>query len=291
MAVTFKDRVVLVTGGSRGLGNAFARCLAQAGAIVAINSSTEDDRGTTQAINDAGGRAIHFPGRVEDSAVLLEKVVLECGRIDAIVHNAGFIQDKTLRKMPEEQWDSVMDVHLKTSYKLTKAAWPYFEKQGSGRIVLMSSSAGLYGNFGQANYASAKMGMYGLAQSIAQEGARTNITCNCVSPFGATEMNSANFPEALKTAIKADYVAPLVAYLTHEDCKESGSMFEASAGSFKKVRWERTVGLNLDPRTDEVSIDVVAENWGQVVDFSETEHPADMGDSLRLMYARTMTAE
>ena len=280
MAVTFKDRVVLVTGGSRGL--------AQAGATVAINSSTEDDRGTTQAINDAGGRAIHFPGRVEDSAVLLEKVVLECGRIDAIVHNAGFIQDKTLRKMPEEQWDSVMDVHLKTSYKLTKAAWPYFEKQGSGRIVLMSSSAGLYGNFGQA---SAKMGMYGLAQSIAQEGARTNITCNCVSPFGATEMNSANFPEALKTAIKADYVAPLVAYLTHEDCKESGSMFEASAGSFKKVRWERTVGLNLDPRTDEVSIDVVAENWDQVVDFSETEHPSDMGDSLQLMYARTMTAE
>ena len=216
--------------------------------------------------------------------MLLEKVVLECGRIDAIVHNAGFIQDKTLRKMPEEQWDSVMDVHLKTSYKLTKAAWPYFEKQGSGRIVLMSSSAGLYGNFGQANYASAKMGMYGLAQSIAQEGVRTNITCNCVSPFGATEMNSANFP-------KADYVAPLVAYLTHEDCKESGSMFEASAGSFKKVRWERTVGLNLDPRTDEVSIDVVAENWDQVVDFSETEHPSDMGDSLQLMYARTMTAE
>jgi hypothetical protein len=135
------------------------------------------------------------------------------------------------------------------------------------------------------------MGMYGLAQSIAQEGARTNITCNCVSPFGATEMNSANFPEALKTAIKADYVAPLVAYLTHEDCKESGSMFEASAGSFKKVRWERTVGLNLDPRTDEVSIDVVAENWDQVVDFSETEHPSDMGDALQLMYARTMTAE
>ncbi|MDA9680182.1 SDR family NAD(P)-dependent oxidoreductase [Gammaproteobacteria bacterium] len=291
MAVTFKDRVVLVTGGSRGLGNAFARCLAQAGATVAINSSTEDDRGTTLAINNAGGRAIHFPGRVEDSAALLEKVALECGRVDAIVHNAGFVQDKTLRKMSEEQWDSVMDVHLKTSYKLAKAAWPYFEKQGRGRIVLMSSSAGLYGNFGQANYASAKMGMYGLAQSIAQEGARTNITCNCVSPFGATEMNSANFPEALKTAIKADYVAPLVAYLTHEDCKESGSMFEASAGSFKKVRWERTVGLNLDPRTDEVTIDVVAENWDQVVDFSETEHPSDMGDSLQLMYARTMTAE
>ena len=291
MAVTFNDKVVLVTGGSRGLGNAFSRCLAQAGATVAINSSTEDDRGTTQAINDAGGRAIHFPGRVEDSAELVEKVVAECGRVDAIIHNAGFIQDKTLRKMPEAQWDAVMDVHLKTSFKLVQAGWPHFEEQGGGRIVLMSSSAGLYGNFGQANYASAKMGMYGLAQSIAQEGAKTNITCNCVSPFGATEMNSANFPEALKTAIKADYVAPLVAYLAHEDCKESGSMFEASAGSFKKVRWERAVGLNLDPRTEDVSIDAVAENWDQVVDFSETEHPSGMGEALQLMYARTMTTQ
>ncbi|MBT6893268.1 MAG: serine/threonine protein kinase, partial [Gammaproteobacteria bacterium] len=125
----------------------------------------------------------------------------------------------------------------------------------------------------------------------AQEGAKTNITCNCVSPFGATEMNSANFPQALKTAIKSDYVAPLVAYLAHQDCKESGGMFEASAGSFKKVRWERTVGLNLDPRTEDVSIDAVAENWDQVVDFSETEHPSGMGEALQLMYARTMTTQ
>ena len=94
----------------------------------------------------------------------LERVVAECGRVDAIIHNAGFIQDKTLRKMPEAQWDAVMDVHLKTSFKLAQAGWPHFEEQGGGRIVLMSSSAGLYGNFGQANYASAKMGMYGLAQ-------------------------------------------------------------------------------------------------------------------------------
>ena len=180
MAVNFKDKVVLVTGGSRGLGKAFSHCLANAGATVAINSSTEDDRGTTQEINDAGGRAIHFPGRVEASAELVAKVVAQCGRIDAIVHNAGFIQDKTLRKMSEEQWDAVMDVHLKTSYKLAQAAWPHFESQGAGRIVLLSSSAGLYGNFGQANYASAKMGMYGLAQSIAIEGAKTNIICNCV---------------------------------------------------------------------------------------------------------------
>lgn len=288
MTVSFEDRVVLVTGGSRGLGQAFSRCLAEAGAIVAVNSTTDDDRGTTRAINDAGGKARHFPGRVEDSATLVDRVVEAFGRIDAIVHNAGFIQDKTLRKMSEAQWDEVLDVHLKSAFKLTQAAWPHFEEVGGGRVVLLSSSAGLYGNFGQANYSAAKMGMYGLARSIAMEGARANITCNCVSPFGATEMNSANFPEALKTAIKADYVAPLVAWLAHLDCTESGSMFEASAGSFKKLRWERSVGLNLDPRKEPVTIDKVAENWAQILDFSESEHPANMGEALQWMYMRTM---
>ena len=289
MTVRFDEKVVLVTGGSRGLGNAFARCLAAAGATVAINSASDDDHGATADINNAGGKAVHLPGRVEDSAALVERVMSECGRIDAIVHNAGFLQDRTLKKMTEEQWDVVLDVHLKTSFKLTQAAWPHFESEGGGRVVLLSSSAGLFGNFGQANYASAKMGMYGLCQSIAMEGAKTNITCNCVSPFGATEMNSTNFPEELKTAIKTDYVAPIVAYLAHLDCTESGSMFEASAGSFKKLRWERTEGLNLDGRVDDISIDAVAAGWDKIVDFSSTEHPANMGESLSMMYSRTMS--
>jgi NAD(P)-dependent dehydrogenase (short-subunit alcohol dehydrogenase family) len=288
MTIRFDGKVVLVTGASRGLGNAFARCLADAGATVALNNLSEDDRGATQAIIDSGGTAIHFPGRVEDSTSLVERVVEQCGRIDAIVHNAGFLQDKSLRKMSDEQWDVVLDVHLKTSFKLPRAAWPHFEEQGGGRLVFLSSSAGLYGNFGQSNYAAAKMGMYGLCRSIAIEGARANICCNCVSPFGATEMNSANFPDELKAAIKTDYVAPLVAYLAHPDCLESGSMFEASAGSFKKVRWERSEGLNLVPGTDEVSIDAIADNWDKIIDFSSSEHPANMGEALQGMYGRVM---
>ena len=288
MAVNFDNRVILVTGGSRGLGNAFSRCLGAAGAIVAVNSTGEDDQGTTQSIIDAGGQAVHFPGRVEDSADLVAGVVERLGRLDGIVHNAGFIRDKTVRKMSEEQWDTVLDVHLKSSFKLAQAAWPHFEAQGGGRIVLLSSSAGMYGNFGQANYASAKMGMYGLARSIQLEGANANITCNCVAPFGATEMNSANFPEALKQAITTHYVAPLVAWLAHPDCEESGSLFEASSGSFKKVRWERSIGLNLNPDTEAVTIDAVAENWDRITDFSESEHPANMGEALQWMYQRNL---
>jgi NAD(P)-dependent dehydrogenase (short-subunit alcohol dehydrogenase family) len=291
MTMRFDGKVVLVTGGSRGLGNAFARCLADAGALVAVNSTGKDDSGqlAVDAINNTGGQAVNMPGRVEDSHVLVERVVSECGRIDAIVHNAGFVQDRTLRKMEGSQWDAVLDVHLKSAFELTKAAWPYFEAQGGGRVVFLSSSSGLYGNFGQANYAAAKMGMYGLCRSIAIEGAKTNILCNCVSPFGATEMNSANFPEELKTVIKTEYVAPLVGYLAHGDCVESGSMFEASAGSFKKVRWQRSVGLNLDPDPETgISIDDVASGWEQIVDFSNVEYPTNMSEALSGMYARRM---
>ena len=286
MTVSFDGKVVLVTGGTRGLGRAFSECAANAGATVILNSTTDDDGGTTQAINDAGGKAIHMSGLVEEPDALIEKIVIECGRIDAIIHNAGFVRDKTLRKMSDQQWDEVMDVHLTASFRLSRAVWPHFEEQGGGRIVLISSASGLYGNFGQANYAAAKIGMYGLARSIAWEGGRTNITCNCVCPVGATTMNSTNWSGEDKRIRKAEYVAPLVVYLAHEDCQESGTIFEASAGSFKKLRWERTEGLNVYPEQDTLDINTIAENWDKITDFSESEHPLHMGDSLERMYAR-----
>jgi len=286
MTVSFDGKVVLVTGGTRGLGRAFSECAANAGATVILNSTTDEDGGTTQAISDAGGKAIHMPGLVEEPDVLIEKIVIECGRIDAVIHNAGFVRDKTLRKMSDQQWDEVMGVHLTASFRLSRAVWPHFEEQGGGRIVLISSASGLYGNFGQANYAAAKIGMYGLARSIAWEGGRTNITCNCVCPVGATTMNSANWSGEDKRIRKAEYVAPLVVYLAHEDCQESGTIFEASAGSFKKLRWERTEGLNVYPEQDTLDINTIAENWDKITDFSESEHPLHMGDSLERMYAR-----
>lgn len=282
----FDDHVVLVTGASRGLGNAFARCLAEAGATVAVNSTGQTYRGQ-EAVDEivaAGGSAVHVPGPVEDGAALIAAVVEACGHIDAVVHNAGFVRDKTLRKMSVEQWDAVIDVHLKSAFLLTQAAWPHFEARGGGRLVFISSASGLYGNFGQANYAAAKAGMFGLCRTIAIEGEKSNIGCNCVAPFGATEMNSANMPDALKTIIKPEYVAPLIGYLAHPDCTENGGIFEASAGAYKKVRWERSHGLRLDT-SQPVTIAAIAAGWDQVLNFEHSEHPADMGESLRGMYA------
>lgn len=280
----FEGEVVLVTGSSRGLGNAFARCVAAAGAMAVVNSTGSDDSGDNAAaeIVAAGGRAIHLPGRVEEAASLVQSVVDACGRIDAVVHNAGFVQDKTLRKMSFAQWDAVLDVHLKSAFALTQAAWPHFEAGGAGRLVFVSSSAGLYGNFGQSNYTAAKAGMYGLCRTIALEGAAANICCNCVAPFGATELNSANMPDEYKARIKTDFVAPLIGYLSHPGCTETGGLFEASAGRFKKVRWQRSEGLSLDT-TQPLSIDDIAAGWEQIVDFSNPEYPNDMREALGTM--------
>jgi len=286
MTIRFDDQIVLVTGGTRGLGRAFSECLASSGATVVVNSTSDDDGGVLSAIERQGGRGIHIPGLVENANALIEKVVEQCGRLDAIVHNAGFVRDKTLRKMTDEQWDDVMGVHLKAAFQLTRAAWPHFEAAGRGRVVLISSASGLYGNFGQANYAAAKMGMYGLARSITLEGAKSNITCNCVAPVGATTMNSAHWSDEDKRIRKAEYVAPLVAYLAHAGCEESGSFFEASAGSFRKLRWERTEGLNLFPEETPVTVDTIASYWAKITDFANTEHPTSMSDSLQRMYAR-----
>ena len=286
MTIRFDDQVVLVTGGTRGLGRAFSECLASSGATVAVNSTTGDDGGVISDIEHQGGRATHIPGLVENADALIEQVIEHCGRLDAIVHNAGFVRDKTLRKMTDEQWDDVMGVHLKAAFQLTRAAWSHFEAAGRGRIVLISSASGLYGNFGQANYAAAKMGMYGLARSITLEGAKSNITCNCVAPVGATTMNSAHWSDEDKRIRKAEYVAPLVAYLAHTSCEESGSFFEASAGSFRKLRWERTEGLNLFPEETPVTVDTIASHWDEITDFAQAEHPTSMSDSLQRMYAR-----
>jgi 3-hydroxyacyl-CoA dehydrogenase/3a,7a,12a-trihydroxy-5b-cholest-24-enoyl-CoA hydratase len=281
----FEDQVVLITGASRGLGRAFARCIAEAGAVVAVNSTGSNEAGaeTVDELSRAGGRAFHVPGKVEDAPALVEATLKQAGQLDAIVHNAGILQDKSLRKMSLEQWDAVLDVHLRAAFRLSQAAWPGFEERGGGRLVFVSSAAGLYGNYGQANYAAAKMGMYGLCRTIALEGKKANIRCNCVAPFGATEMNSGNMPDNFKAVIKTEYVAPLVGYLVHPECQETGSLFEASAGAFKKVRWERSEGLRLDT-TKPLTIDDIAKGWDRVLDFSSSDHPKDMNEALQGLY-------
>ena len=288
MQIDFDGKVILVTGSSKGLGLSFGKCLDQAGAKVVLNGRAPYSEELATNFEQAGIDSFYVSCPVELSEELISQVIDKFGRIDGLVHNAGFLRDKTLKKMSDADWFKVLEAHLSSAFRLVRSAWPHFERVGAGRIVFLSSATGIYGNFGQANYAAAKLGMLGLAKTIALEGAKSGINCNCVAPFGATSMNSANFPEALKKAINPDYIAPLIAFLSHQSCEESGSMFEASAGSFKKIRFERSRGLNLDPREGAITVDQIAESWSQIVDFSESEYPKSMAESLRIMYERTL---
>ncbi|MEM7001155.1 MAG: SDR family NAD(P)-dependent oxidoreductase [Pseudomonadota bacterium] len=282
----FDGEVVLVTGSSRGLGHAFARYLASAGARVIVNSTGANPQADTlvEEILASGGQAHHVVCDVTQADELVTSAHAQWQRLDAIVHNAGFVRDKTLRKMTDTQWDEVQGVHLKAAFQLTRAAWPLFEAQGAGSMVLISSAAALYGNFGQSNYAAAKGGLDGLCRTIAQEGAATNIRCNTVAPVGATELNSASWDDARKAMLKTDYVAPLIAYLCHPQCQTTGGLFEASAGVFKQVRWERSAGLSLNVNAPMTLTDM-HNNWSQLTDFSSSDHPADMRSALADLWA------
>ena len=280
-SIQFTNEVILVTGSGRGLGRAFAECIGAAGATVIVNDTGATDAGQSvcDGINAAGGRAEYVPGHAEQSDQLVGEIIERCGRLDGVVHNAGILRDKTLRKMSDEQWDTVLDVHLKSCFTLARAAWPHFESQGGGSLLFITSAAGLYGNFGQSNYAAAKMGMYGLCRSIALEGDQANIRCNCLAPFGATEMNSSSWPEEQKVRLKTEYVAPLVGYLVHPECPSTGGMFEASAGGFKQVRWERSHGLTL-PLDQPMTIGDIAAGWSELSDFNQSDHPQSMREAL-----------
>lgn len=168
----FKERVVLVTGGSRGLGRAFAKCFARHGAKVVINSLGSDDEleprlsgaeVTLREIESAGGSAIICDGPATAADQLIDFCIRSFGRLDVIVHCAGIVRDRSFGKLSAEDWDEVYDVHLKAAYKLSQAAWPLFKAQGYGRLLFISSSSGIYGSFGQANYSAMKLGLLGLA--------------------------------------------------------------------------------------------------------------------------------
>jgi NAD(P)-dependent dehydrogenase (short-subunit alcohol dehydrogenase family) len=277
----FDDRVAIITGAGGGLGRAYARLLADRGAQVVVNDvgrAGEDGRTPAAAIAAEimarGGAAIPVDASVSDpdaGEITVQAALDAFGRVDILVNNAGIVRDRSFGKMSGQEIREVLDVHLHGSLRFTRAAWPHLQERQYGRVVMTTSVAGLFGNFGQANYSAAKAALVGLGRTLAIEGARRNIKVNIISPGAATSMTSGVLPEHLHAAMSPDRVAPMVGYLCHESCAVSGEIFFAAAGRYARNLIVQTSGY----QNPDATIEDVAASLGRIMDASEWTIPTE----------------
>ncbi len=289
--IRFDERVVIVTGAGGGLGRSHALALAARGAAVVVNDLGGDLKGqgssasaAEQVVSEivaAGGQALanHDDIATESGASSLVAAALQrFGRVDALVNNAGIVRDKSLAKMDMADFDAVLRVHLMGSVLCTRAAWPVFQARGYGRVVFTTSAAGLYGNFGQANYAAAKMALVGLMKTLKDEGARYGIVVNAVAPVALTRMTEGVPLSQWMQEASPDKVSAALVYLASHACQHSGQIVTAGGGYFAGVQVVEGAGVRAGP--DEATAEFVAQNWAQIQDMSAARAFANATDAL-----------
>ena len=265
--IPYDGQTVLITGAGAGLGRAYALLFAKLGANVVVNDMSEKNAlAVVDEIKSAGGKAAPSVGSVEDGDKLVKDALDAFGGLHTIVNNAGVLRDKSFAGASEQDWHLVLNVHLRGTYKVCKAAWPIFLKQKYGRIINTTSAVGIYGNFGQANYSTAKSGILGLTQTLAVEGEKYNILANTIAPNAGTAMTATIWPQEMVDAFKPDFVAPLVAYLGSEACEVTKGLFEVSGGWIAAVRWERAGGCAFATGKP-VTPEMVQKKWARITDF------------------------
>lgn len=282
MTIEFNGQVAIVTGAGNGLGKSHALELAKRGAKVVVNDfggardggsdgSLSPAETTVAEIEAAGGEAIANGANVsnfEDCEKMVAQAVEKWGRVDILINNAGILRDRSYGKMSTSDWDSVVAVHLNGSANCSRAVWNQMKEQNYGRILMTTSTSGVYGNFGQANYGAAKMGVVGLMNTLCIEGAKNNIQINCLSPTAATRMTEDIMTPEMLEALKPEYVTPAAVFLVSQEAPNHTVMF-AGAGTFATLEIRESKGKFLDQAHR--SADDVAENFTAISDMSDPD--------------------
>lgn len=282
--IRFDDRVVVITGAGSGLGRIYALEFAKRGAKVVVNDlgGTRDGSGesTTAAdavvaeIKEAGGKAVasyDSVSTIEGGQSIVKTAVDTFGKVDVLVNNAGILRDKSILKITDEDWESVVGVHLKGAFCVSRAAFAVMKENGYGRIVNTASGAGLYGNFGQANYCSAKMGLVGLMNNISIEGAKYNIKCNTIAPVAASRMTEDVLPPEMLEKLKPEFIAPLVLFLSSDKNQDTKMIFNCAAGWYSRTEVMCSAGTCLGDGKRDIAPEEIMENWGTISGLEEAK--------------------
>ncbi len=292
--IRFDDRVAVITGAGGGLGRVYALELAKRGAKVVVNdyggprdgagagSSSAADRVVTE-IREAGGEAVANCDNVatpEGGENIVRTALEAFGTVDILINNAGILRDKSFPKMEPENWKAVLDVHLNGAYHVTRPAFQVMKEKGYGRIIMTTSAAGLYGNFGQANYSAAKMGLVGLMNALKLEGEKYGIRVNTVAPLAASRLTEDVLPPDLFEKMQPEYVAPLVLYLAAERCQDSGEIFNAGMGCYNRVAILTGPTVRLGDGADPPAPEDIHDHWDRINELSGAVPYKDLNAAL-----------
>ncbi|MBW2636124.1 MAG: SDR family oxidoreductase [Deltaproteobacteria bacterium] len=283
--IDFTGRVAIVTGAGAGLGRCHALELAKRGAKVVVNDlgGTRDGTGSddsaankvVEEIKAAGGEAVPNYDNVATVAGgenIVKTAIDAYGKVDILINNAGILRDKSFVKMDEENWDGVMAVHLKGAYCVSRPAFINMRENGFGRIVMTTSGAGLFGNFGQTNYAAAKTGLIGLTNVLKLEGAKYNIKTNVIVPVAASRLTEDVLPPELFEKMKPDFITPAVLYMCAEECEDSGMIINAALGYYSRSAIVTGPGAILSDGKKIPTAEEVMENWGKITSIENPQY-------------------
>jgi len=282
----FDGKVAIITGAGGGLGREHALLMASRGALIVVNDlggavdGSGSDKGAAEHVVDeikaAGGEAVANADSVatpEGGAAIVKTAIDAFGRVDIVINNAGILRDKAFHNMTPDLVDPVIAVHLKGAFNVTQAAWPHMREQGYGRVISTSSAAGIFGNFGQANYGAAKMGLVGFTRVLAIEGAKYNIKANAIAPLALTRMTE-SIMGALGDKLDPALVTPLVTYLASDACEASGRIFSVGGGRVAEVFIGETKGYHHA----DLSPEDVRDNWATITDQTGYAVPMNLAD-------------